>query len=174
MLKRICELVRQRKRRLYAGDWWATGEQFREFCESRGPQPPNYWEGNDWGACKCKRCGHVDHTGEVCHCLCRHPWPQLTEEGIEKYVSTSSSCCDIGGGRLMGAMTFWGNVSPWLFHPLRTLAAAIAFRYFDNHPDLEIRFKAHVTKECTCNCDNGKGNGYPCDVHGEPAEDEHP
>lgn len=40
----------------------------------------------------------------------------------------------------MGEMTLWDHVWPWLRHPLSTAAATIAFRYVENHPDLEIRF----------------------------------
>jgi hypothetical protein len=44
----------------------------------------------------------------------------------------------------MGDMTLWDRIRPWLRHPLNTAAATIAFRYLDDHPTLEIRFKDHV------------------------------
>lgn len=44
----------------------------------------------------------------------------------------------------MGEMALWDRIWPWLRHPLNTAAATIAFRYVENHPDLEIRFKPHV------------------------------
>ncbi|GAB4677600.1 hypothetical protein [Mycobacterium timonense] len=36
--------------------------------------------------------------------------------------------------------SIWDRVWPWLRHPFSTAAATIAFRYVENHPDLEIRF----------------------------------
>lgn len=33
----------------------------------------------------------------------------------------------------MGTMTLWDRIWPWLRHPLSTSAAAIAFRYCENH-----------------------------------------
>lgn len=44
----------------------------------------------------------------------------------------------------MGESTLWDRIWPWLRHPLSTAAATIAFRYVENHPDLEIRWSAAV------------------------------
>lgn len=44
----------------------------------------------------------------------------------------------------MGTLSLWDRLWPWLRHPLKTAAATIAFRYLDDHPTLEIRFKDHV------------------------------
>lgn len=30
----------------------------------------------------CARCLHADHAGRVCHCHCRHPWPQLADGAV--------------------------------------------------------------------------------------------
>ena len=46
-------------------------------------------------------------------------------------------------------MTLWDRIWPWLRHPLSTAAATIAFRYIDNHPDLEIHW-ASAAMPCTC------------------------
>lgn len=40
----------------------------------------------------------------------------------------------------MGETTWWERISVWLRHPLSTAAAFIAFRYIENHPQLEIRY----------------------------------
>lgn len=48
----------------------------------------------------------------------------------------------------MDTLTLWDRIWQatwgWLRHPLSTAAATIAFRYVENHPDLEIRFAEHV------------------------------
>ena len=31
---------------------------------------------------QCNRCEHEDHTGRICQCLCRHPWPQSVGNGV--------------------------------------------------------------------------------------------
>ena len=47
----------------------------------------------------------------------------------------------------MGEMSLWDRIWPWLRHPFNSAAAAIAFRYVENHPDIEIRFKSPVRAE---------------------------
>lgn len=47
----------------------------------------------------------------------------------------------------MGTLSIWDRISPWLRHPITTAAATIAFRYVENHPDLEIHFAPHVGRE---------------------------
>lgn len=41
-------------------------------------------------------------------------------------------------------MTLWDRIGPWLLHPFRTAALTFVFRYLEDHPTLEIRFKDHV------------------------------
>lgn len=54
-------------------------------------------------------------------------------------------------GENMGEISFWERMWPWLCHPLRTAAAAIAFRYVENNPDLEIHFSQRQTCVCVPN-----------------------
>jgi hypothetical protein len=49
----------------------------------------------------------------------------------------------------MGPLTLWDRIWPWLRHPLSSAATTIAFRYVDNHPQLEIHLVRPV-QSCTC------------------------
>jgi hypothetical protein len=44
----------------------------------------------------------------------------------------------------MGEISWWERISPWLFHPWRTAQANMAFRYIENHPQLEICYIANT------------------------------
>lgn len=42
----------------------------------------------------CDRCKHPDHTGKVCHCRCRHPWPQ-TPNRVTTFRQSEDQAADV-------------------------------------------------------------------------------